>query len=157
MGKYTTYYMKIYLADLLEQIGNPANIDLEDFERSQCIDLWYRFKSKYRILKKKGRYVIVPPEPDKRTHCQTLLEKFNIPPGSISLLPQSRKNNKENFFRAYNFIISRLPESDRVHLREIKYYSEVATPWLNLNAVTKSNLSQAWKDFILKLSEIFIA
>lgn len=157
MEKYTTHYMKIYLADLLDQAGSYDHIDLEELDRQQCIDLWYHLKSKYKILKRKERYVIISELPKTKKHYETLLEKFNIKPESLPLVKPCKKSDKKNFHIVYDKIISTLPKFDREAVKKIKYYSERSTPRLYVDGITRFNMSQAWKDFISKLSEIFIA
>lgn len=158
MKKYTLSVMKKYLTDLLKRIDPNSNPNLEGFDREDCLDLWSRLKNKYRIIKRGNRYIVVPPEPEKKKHYQTLSEKFNI-----DLLPLhiqewiSKQTTKENFFKVYNAAIAHLPKEDQVHLRKIKYYSERSTPRLHLDTITRYYLSKESKDFILKLSEIFIA
>lgn len=158
MEKYTLPLMKKYLADLLKQIDSTSTTDLEGVDREWCLDLWNRLKNKYKIAKRWKRYVILPPTPEKKKHYQTLLEKFNIDPTYLNLYDwNSKQTNKENFFKVYYAAIAHLPKFDQTHLKKIKYYSERSTPWLNLDGITRYNMSKESKDFILKLSEIFIA
>lgn len=158
MKKYTLPVMKKYLTDLLKRIDPDSNPNLEEFDREDCLDLWSRLKNKYRIIKRGNRYIVVPPEPEKKKHYYTLSEKFNIDLEPLHLKEwRSKQTTKENFFKVYNKAIEHLPDRDQAHLRKIKYYSERSTPRLHLDAITRYYLSQESKDFILKLSEIFIA
>ena len=158
MKKYTTPIMKKYLTDLLKRIDPNSNPSLEGFSREECLDLWYGLKDRYMIVKRWNKYVVLPPEPEKKKHYEVLLEKFDIDSTWLNLKSFiSKKANKENFFKVYNKAIEHLPDKDQVHLKKIKYYSERSTPWLCLDAFTIYNLSKESKEFIMKLWEIFIA
>lgn len=159
MKKYSLPVMKKYLTELLKKIDSEDfnSINLEEFDEGDCLDLWNKLKNKYRIMKRGNRYVVLPPEPEKKKHYQTLSEKFNIDLSPLHIKEWiSKQTNKENFFKVYNAAIAYLPDKDQVHLRKIKYYSERSTPRLNLDAFTRYNLSQESKEFIMKLWEIFI-
>lgn len=157
MKKYALSIMKKYLADLLKQIDPTSTTDLEGYDKEDCLELWSWLKDKYRIVKRWNKYVILPPTSEKK-HYQVLLEKFNIDPEPLHLKEWiSKQTTKENFFKVYNKAIEHLPGKDQVHLKKIKYYSERSTPRLRLDGITRYNMSQESKEFILKLSEIFIA
>lgn len=158
MKKYTLPIMKKYLTEILHQVDPDSTLSLEGYDKEDCLELWSWLKDKYRIEKRWNKYVILPLTPEKKKHYEVLLEKFDIDPSSLDLREGiSKKTTKENFFKVYDVAIAHLPKKDQVYLKKIKYYSERSTPRLHLDAFTRYNLSQESKDFILKLSEIFIA
>lgn len=147
-----THTLKRYLENMFMQARTPINLD--SFNRSECLELWERLKNKYRIIKDNNKYILnlhsIDEDEDK--YYRKLLKDFFIPPLP---LPLEEWKDYKNFKVVYEQIIFNLPDSDKKIFRKVRYFWERKPPRLKITDKQKLNLSQKWKDILKKLSEIF--